>query len=187
MNEMLVVFEEFPIFTPEISENIDKRKIDAYLLHAARFDLSELIGGEMYADLIDNQALPQYADLINGGGYYCEKKYYGIKPYLCYSAYVRMISESATKMTAVGIVKKNLDYSEHVKGGELKTQIDIFSQKANFYAQGILGYLRENRGVFPKFKCVFENNQVQTQMMQVVKGLDKYPPSGGAWRYENSY
>jgi len=185
MNEIFVIFEDFGIFTPEISENIDKRRIDGYVLKAARVHLSNLIGAKMYADLVQNQALPDYISLINGGGTYCEKLYYGIKPYICLIAYGLMLRESSAKLTPSGIVKKQLDYSEHVRSGELKSQIDYQFQQAEFYAAGILGYLGENKALFPKFECGKTDLNIETQIIAVTRGNEKYPPSGGANRYEN--
>jgi hypothetical protein len=173
-DEILVIAEDFNIYTSEIALNIDKRVIDGYVLLAQRTDLSDLIGQKMYADIIVNKALPAYQTLINGGVIVDGNPYYGIKPYLCYSAYVKMIFEHSAKMTASGLVKKSLDFSENIKSGEMKTQIDLNSQKAQKYGQGILYYLNENKSTFTAWECFSSEKMPKTQITKVARGRDKY-------------
>lgn len=191
INELLITFEDIQSYIPDVANNLDRREIEPYILDVQRFELSQLIGSALYRECYLNQLQTtptDYVTLINGGTYQdCNNHtvdYYGLKPFLAYAVYARVITSSNVKITRSGPMSNTNPYANRVQGGELKTHLDMANQKSAFYKQNILEFLCASEGLYPLKTCCNTNSVMpRTQAFVVTAGYIKYPDQGSRFWY----
>lgn len=149
-------------FTPykSISHNINvTKKLEPYIVEAQEFDLKDLLGQELYNDLLNDfiasPPLGNYEDLYNGSSYTKGGKVYthkGLIPVLVYFTYARFIMDSNSESTAFGQVVKTNQYSEPLSEKAIDRKYNQAKSGALAYWKDVEKFLNDNSIDYPLWK-----------------------------------
>jgi len=161
MQEFLCNFDDFFFYIPNLARDIRQENIEACILYAQRFQLAPKLGQAFYLDILQNQLLPDYIELLNGGTFVnCDgntQLFYGLKPAIIHLAFAEFSLKNQYKITDSGIVNKNFDFSEGVKKTE-RNEFAVDNQNiAGQYLTSVFEYLNENKDKFPLWKGCFKD------------------------------
>jgi hypothetical protein len=152
-----------------LSQNIDYEAIAPYINEAQDLDLSPLLGEALYYDFISkvlNKNDSKYLDyqtLLNGGTYVKENTnilFKGVKPFLVYMAYSRLILEHQVKVTRFGVNTKDGNQSIPTEFGRIKLMSNEARDKAVAYGTAVSNFLEASKETYPLFegdKCTINN------------------------------
>lgn len=119
-------------------------------------DLQELLGYEFYQDITQNPESEWNAKLLTGGSFIDSagntRTYVGLKYVLAYFFYARYITQSDEADTFAGMVTKNMNDSEPLSTGRIKTRVSDLRQIAFSYWKECDLFIINNTAHFPFYK-----------------------------------
>lgn len=154
---MLITLADFTPYV-DITSNIDVvRNLEPYILQAQQMDLRPLVGEQFYHDLITNQTVAKYVELINGITYtpvnsLLPIRYEGLKAMLVYWTHARYLTKANIKSTMTGLVRKENQYSEPLRPDELARLAADSRSMAMSYEYGLDLFLKFRTGIYPAYK-----------------------------------
>lgn len=170
----LISVDDFKNNTRFVSNVLDTKRIDPYIVESQEFDIKDQIGDALFIDLLayvneeNKDNFPsEYQTLLNGGIYEvdeCKGKYQksfkGLKETLLYYTWARVVKHNNYTLTRFGFTNKQDDYS---KNAELKERLveekDALSI-ADKYLSDCLSYLGSNKDKFPKYNKGHQGNRL---------------------------
>lgn len=155
--KLLISLEDFKPYK-FLTKNLSTVKnLDPFINEAQEFDLKQLLGRELFIDILEDYPdLNTYADLYNGKSYtYSGKKYrhYGLKPLLVYFTYARYLPGSNAHSTEYGMMKKKSEDSEPISDAEIARQISQAREGALSYWQDVKFFLNHYASTYTLWKC----------------------------------
>lgn len=165
MTQVLLISQANFTKYEDINANINAvKKLDPFIYQAQFIDLKDVLGDEMYYDLLkDFQASPslaKYADLYNGKEYTKDGHTYtheGLIPVLCYFTHARYILNKNDNDTAFGLVVKKNEYSEPSSDKSLVRKSDYSNSVANAYLKPVIKYLNDHAEDYSLWKSNCSN------------------------------
>lgn len=145
----LITHIEFAALKPVVDKySTDKVEESITQAHS---DLSEVLGGAFYFDVINNKDDAEYQELLNGGTYVFNSNTYkhaGLKSLVADYTYSRYLYVANINHTPFGMTQKNGQDSEAVNRNILKDMIKQNNKDASMKWLLIENYLQENKETF---------------------------------------
>ncbi len=120
----------------QVSKALGVDKSDEYIREAQELDLTALLPSVFYADLVANNQVQKYQDLIHGGSYVVDGVTYyfsGLKAVIAYFAYARLVLNVDVINTPFGLTRKLSQDSEPISSTQRRDIRDESRQTANSY------------------------------------------------------
>ena len=139
---MIMTFEKQQTIKPVATNDIER--FSQIMEETELFELSKLLGQDVYNDIDNNQAL--YSDLINGCSFGVNGKtvnHKGIVYVLAYLNYANYVEESQVFDTYTGLVRKKREDSESVGNGTVKNLRDKNKEIAMYHYSFVKEYMKE--------------------------------------------
>ncbi len=135
----------------QISSSVYDQVLNQYIEDAQFLDLQELLGAELYNDIIANEA--NHTDLLDGSTYTYKGVSYthvGLKRVLVYYSYARYIRFGSNTDTPFGVVEKQTPDSTNVNKNDRQEVYKLNQQIGYKYFQNVRAFL--DRTNYPKWK-----------------------------------
>jgi hypothetical protein len=154
----------------QVSEHTEEDKINTAIKEAERFDLKDLLGEELFWDLINNTTQQKYIDLLDGKSYTNKEgntvQFEGVKIVISYFASARLLKlNNNLEVTRYGTMVKLAKNLSQVPDPKMtsKTIADLQSI-ANEYFKEIEKFLDLNKEIYPLWKvsCSGGENKKKT-------------------------
>lgn len=160
-NKQLTDVESVKTTTRTMSIHVDTDKILVYIDESQQQDIKNALGDNLYVDLIryvnrsENDPVNEaYENLLNGCVYEIGGDCYifsGLVKAINYFVYARLVKHGDRNMTRVGLMQKEVEYSNHAELKEKQEEYkDAFS-----VAEGLMNdcirYIKHNIDKFPKW------------------------------------
>lgn len=166
---MLITIEDLRLIRP-ITQNVsDLNSIEPYIEEAEQADLKNLLGAELYYDLVKNKNDGKYSDFLNGKEYQNSKgntlAFAGLKKTLAYFAYARLILNDNLKHTNSGMVFKRNEYSEQPSSKSIADKAQNAKAMAMNFWQDCEAFLNHNKSVYSLWKsdCFQHNSGISSR------------------------
>lgn len=142
----------------QLSENLAAAKLNGPIELAHELDLKRELGAALYKAFIDGVGASTaiYVTLLNGESYTnsCGDSvdYPGIKPALCWFAYVRYLEDHSTVSTARGVVLPTSEQSQPASDKAITRKIAQAREAASHYMDEVHTYLCEKEATYTLYK-----------------------------------
>ena len=154
MQQYLITIEEVMSLARDISQYVDKAKIEVYLRESENIDIKTTLGDSLFLDV--KECSEKYSTLLNGGVYETgcgdKKVFTGLKVALAYYTFARIVKNGDGNVTRFGFVNKDSEYSSR---SDIKEKVvaynDAFSV-ADRYLKECVRYLNDCKSDFPLYK-----------------------------------
>lgn len=134
-----------------ITENVDMTDVMPWMKTAAEMWVQPILGTYFYNDLLTKyNAQTLSADEIILVGM--------IQPAIAWRAASDVVYGLSYQLKNKGIQTQNGDFSESVELNEVQFGMAHYRQKAEFYEDLIIKYLKENKGLYPNFTSTSNTN-----------------------------
>lgn len=138
-------------------------------------EFRNLLGYELYYDLVNNLTDAKYLTLINGTSFQNYNENYiafnGLKFILAFMNYSKYVSESAASDTFTGMVKKSHQESEALSTADIKRlQADAREIAMQDFAIMKI-YLNMNTTTYPLWKCTNKNRTYRPRISGLKRTL----------------
>lgn len=154
MQQLLITTSEVMTLARDMSNHVDKSKIEVYLRESENIDIKNALGDSLFLDLKEHP--DKYKTLLEGGVYeteYGDKKVLtGLKSALAYYTFARLVKNGDGNVTRFGFVNKESDYSSHSEFREKLMAYNDAFDVANKYLKECVIYLNCNKNLFPLYK-----------------------------------
>lgn len=154
MQKYLITIEEVMSLARDMSQHIDKPKIEVYLRESEYIDIKSALGDALFLDVKEHSE--KYSTLLDGGVYETEcgvkKMFAGLKIALAYYTFARVVKNGDGNVTRFGLVKKESEYSSHADLKEKMIAYNDAFDVANQYLKECVIYLNDNKKQFPLYK-----------------------------------
>lgn len=156
MNDVLITKEDFE-GVRHISKNIDfTQRVLPYAKEAQNFDLRPYLGDALFYDLMKNQTLEKYQDLLNGKEYQDTNGntiwFDGIKEALAYYAMARFRGNQQISDTNFSVVIKTNEFSEPVSDKTIVRTATELKSAANALMYDVVKYIKTNISNYPLYE-----------------------------------
>lgn len=143
-----------------IDPNYNADRFNAFLLEAQRTNLRQLLGDELYCDLMDNSTEVKYVELI-AGKKQNGKYFFGIKAALVYWWLVIYSREGELFHSGFGAVEFTNNPQQSFEKAKEKERIATgYMEIAQTYANDVIAFLNENSSTYPKWVGKNQENKV---------------------------
>ncbi len=146
MAEGIFISEQWLKDNTVVDENVDPKLIRPGIFEAQEIEIHPILGTKLYdkikADVEGGTLAGDYLTLVNRW----------IAPTLKYYTLVELTPEMLVKYMNKAVVKKNSDNSTPIDTSEMSWQMKRWKDKAQWYAQRLIGYLCENSEKFPEYQ-----------------------------------
>lgn len=161
MAEILLITKENIDYYEYISEQMQTKRLEAYMRSTQRLTLRELLGRPLYRDLFENVTDidtidAPYDALVNGEEYEIISgepiKFYGLKPFLCHSTLCVILARNNFRITDYGNMGFSNDPQSYLNKSSKTDKNDAaesFRMSAIDYRNDIVDYLNEKYSDFP--------------------------------------
>lgn len=174
-NELLVSLDEIRTYV-QLAKNINSdNRILSHIIESQQFDVMEWLGNEFYFDIWNNQA--SYTLLLNGGSYIYDGKMlqmFGLKPFICIMAGLRIIRENDLSATATGNVIKDTEQSTPASDSMRLNKERWLMNRALPYKTNIQEFLCRNKAAYPLYYNCADNKAVEDKTLQIFVSTGKY-------------
>ena len=136
----------------QISESAYEDTLNQHIKEAQFLDVQELLGANMYNDLLRNLDDVKYTALLDGGEYTYQSDTYsnvGLKTVLVHFAYARYIKFGSFTDTAFSLVEKTEENSTPVSESTKQVIYKNNQQIAHKYWANVKAYLDRNKSTYP--------------------------------------
>lgn len=153
MQQYLITTDELRSLTRDMSQHVDKTRIEVYIRESENIDIKSALGDALFLDV--KEYPDKYNDLLYGCVYEnrcgTKKTFSGLRIALAYYTYARIVKNGDSNVTRYGLVNKDSEYSSRP---DIKEKIlaynDAFSV-ANMYLKECVAYLNENKEKIPLY------------------------------------
>lgn len=164
-----------------IGNDVDFDTVDPYILEAQFFDLRPVLNDAFYTDFlkrINDDVDPLfgvYQELLNGKEYAKSDgvviRFPGIRPFLVYSAFNRLIQEHSVNVTRFGMVVKSSDQSQPADAAAIRIRMNSAKDRAAAYQVEVIKFLTELKTTYPIWDNEGQsNNRFNNQGFRFFKG-----------------
>lgn len=154
MQQYLITTNEMMTLARDMSQHIDKSKIEVYLRESENIDVKSALGDTLFIDVKEHPE--KYSVLLDGGVYETEcgekKVFAGLKTALAYYAFARIVKNGDGNVTRFGLVKKESEYSSN---SDLKEKVMAYNDAfyvADRYLKECVRYLDDCKNQFPLYR-----------------------------------
>lgn len=154
MQKYLITIEEVMSLARDMSQHVDKPKVEVYLRESEYIDIKSALGDALFLDVKEHPE--KYSTLLDGGVYETEcgvkKVFAGLKTALAYYTFARVVKNGDGSVSRFGLVKKESEYSSHADLKEKMIAYNDAFDVANRYLKECVVYLRDNKKQFPLYE-----------------------------------
>lgn len=155
----------------QISESAYEETLNQYIKEAQFLDIQELLGANMYNDLLRNEADVKYTTLLDGGNYTYETVTYsnvGLKTVLVHFAYARYIKFGSFTDTPFSMIEKIDENSTPVSDSMKQTIYKNNQQIAHKYWANVKAYLDRNKATYPLWDVICTDVNKTFRMQKII-------------------
>jgi len=146
-NNLLITSEDMREFV-RLPESLEPEQIDLHIKEAQEIEIAELLGDELYYEMISNLTQQRFIDLLKGKVYTDSSghniKFPGLRVVLIYYAYARYIGERNIEDTETGMVVKKNDWSDPVDPKEIARKINNARSSGESYQRRVTRFIIDN-------------------------------------------
>lgn len=142
MQEYLITHDEVSTLAREVSQHLERQKIETYIREAENIEVRKALGDDLFIAIKQNPE--QYTLLLEGGTYEsCGglHMFQGLKTALAYYSYARIIKNGDNHVTRFGFVQKEDEYSRKPESKDKVIAYNDAMSVANSYMKECLDYL----------------------------------------------
>ncbi len=135
-----------------ISQTTYDDVLNKFINDAQFLDIQDLLGVEMYYDLLQNSTETNYTTLLDTGAYTHNGKNYfnvGLRTVISYYANARYIKFGSVQDTPFSLVEKTNDWSERVTEKSKQVLYKENQQIAFKYWRNVEAFLNRNKSEYP--------------------------------------
>lgn len=154
MQQYLITIDELRSHTRDMSQHVDKAKIEVYLRESENIDIKSALGDALFLDVKDKP--DNYKLLLEGGVYEteCGDKivFTGLKSALAYYTFARIVKNGDGNVTRYGFVNKESEYSSRPDIREKMMAYNDAFDIANYCLKECVTYLNNCKDKYPLYK-----------------------------------
>lgn len=142
MQEYLITHDEISTLAREVSQHLERQKIETYIREAENIEVRKALGDDLFIAIKQNPE--KYTLLLEGGTYEsCGglHMFQGLKTTLAYYSYARIIKNGDNHVTRLGFVQKEDEYSRKPESKDKVIAYNDAMSVANSYMKECLDYL----------------------------------------------
>jgi len=152
----LISFSDFKSYKPLPNSLQTEERLMVCIARAQDIDLRDLLGRPLYKLVLDNRDTTPYLELIQGEAYEFQDNqidYYGLVPYLVYSAYGYLLREMQATMTLSGAKIKSATESETPDQTWFDRELQEVRTQRAVWEGDIRDYINTNIALFPTYSA----------------------------------
>lgn len=156
MDKLLINHSDFDLYK-DISENLDRERLNTYILDSQFIDIRGFLGPRLYKvlqdgyDAVGDKFEDVHLQALWFGTAYNDVEYYGLKPALIQYAYARLLEGIQLNITRAGVRKFSAEESEEVEQSQIYDKSNAAKSMALAYLADSKTFLDTQYRLYPQW------------------------------------
>lgn len=151
----LITIADIRTYCKDVSTHLDDNAVNPYIIEAQVVELRNLMGVKFFSLFMSEITEQRMIDIRDGKTYQIDEieiNYQGLKPFLAYHAYARLIQKHGMQVTRFGLVQKESEYSSNVDSKTVATHATDARTIARVYEDDFKLFMEENADTYPEWE-----------------------------------